>query len=180
MYDVTISIVQFNRIKHYKIFLWILSTLLLRGPFLILMTLQFFTGYRKSHTKMKVRNVYILRYMGSRFCVKSQIPPLKLHTKLWTHIPHHINFSECWNFEELRYFKVITSKVFMKRAPEIGQNWHIIFQMRGGVCWEQNATLPAAQMGVKCKHLTYACIFDGKGDTYVSKRHLPNEIMWLC
>ena len=41
--------------------------------------------YNKSHTKIKASKMHILRFMGSKFCVKFQRCPLKLHPKFWTH-----------------------------------------------------------------------------------------------
>ena len=37
--------------------------------------------------------MHILRCMGSKFRVKFQRPPLKFHTKFWTHTPQNVHFT---------------------------------------------------------------------------------------
>ena len=37
--------------------------------------------------------MHILRFMGSKFCVKFQRAPLKFHTKFWTHTPQNVHFT---------------------------------------------------------------------------------------
>ena len=37
--------------------------------------------------------MHILRWMGSKFCVKFQRCPLKFHTKFWTHTPQNMHFT---------------------------------------------------------------------------------------
>ena len=51
--------------------------------------------YRNSHAKIENSKMYILRCMGSKFCVKFQRCPLKFHTKFWTHTPQNIHFTMC-------------------------------------------------------------------------------------
>ena len=49
--------------------------------------------YRNSHAKIEDSEMYILRCMGSKFCVKFQGYPLKFHTKVWTHTPQNMHFT---------------------------------------------------------------------------------------
>ena len=49
--------------------------------------------YRNSHAKLENSKMYILRCMGSKFCVKFQRCPLKFHTKFWTHTPQNFHFT---------------------------------------------------------------------------------------
>ena len=51
--------------------------------------------YRNSHAKNEDSKMHILRYMGSKFCVKFQRCPLKFHTKFWTHTPQNMHFTRC-------------------------------------------------------------------------------------
>ena len=51
--------------------------------------------YRNSRAKLENSKMYILRCMGSKFCVKFQRCPLKFHTKFWTHTPQNIHFTMC-------------------------------------------------------------------------------------
>ena len=76
--------------------------------------------YRESNTKIKVSKMHILRCMGSKYCVKFKRCSLKFHTKFWTHILQNIHFTQCLNFDELRYLRVTISLVLVRRAPERG------------------------------------------------------------
>ena len=49
--------------------------------------------------------MHILRFMGSKFCVKFQRCPLKFHTKFWTHTPQNMHFTRCEKFDDICYFK---------------------------------------------------------------------------
>ena len=40
--------------------------------------------------------MHILRWMGSKSCVKFQRCPLKFHTKFWTHTPQNMHFTDCY------------------------------------------------------------------------------------
>ena len=51
-----------------------------------------FQRYRTLYRTIKVRKMHILRCMGSKFCVKFQMCPLKYHTKFWTHTPQKISY----------------------------------------------------------------------------------------
>ena len=52
-------------------------------------------SYRNSHTQILDSKKQILRYMGSKFCAKFQLCPLKFHTKFWTHTPQNVHFRRC-------------------------------------------------------------------------------------
>ena len=54
--------------------------------------------YRKSQRKIKVSKMHILRYMGSKFCVKFQRCTLKFHTNFWTHTAQNMHFTTCFFF----------------------------------------------------------------------------------
>ena len=45
--------------------------------------------YRKSHEN-EVSKMHILQCMGSKFCVKFQMCPLKFQTKVWNHTPQNL------------------------------------------------------------------------------------------
>ena len=45
--------------------------------------------------KWKTNKTHILLCMGSKFCVKFQRCPLKLHTEFWTHTPQNVHFTRC-------------------------------------------------------------------------------------
>ena len=51
--------------------------------------------YRKSHTKISISKIHILRCMGSKFCVKFQRAHLKFHSKIWTHTLQNMHYTRC-------------------------------------------------------------------------------------
>ena len=79
-----------------------------QGPISLRLMMSHFR-YHKSHTKIKVSKMHILQWMGSKFCVKFQRCPLKFHTKFWIHTRQNMHFTQCLNFDELRYLRVMES-----------------------------------------------------------------------
>ena len=63
--------------------------------------------YRESHTNIKATKMHILRCMGSKFCMKFQMCPLKIHTKFGIHTPRDIWLSETDPSTKPRYWPFV-------------------------------------------------------------------------
>ena len=66
--------------------------------------------------------MHTLLGMGSIFCEKFQMCPLKFHTKLWTHTLQNMHFMRCLKFDELCYLQVMTFKSKWD-GPRIIREW---------------------------------------------------------
>ena len=71
-------------------------------------------------TKKNNSKMHILWWMGSKLCMKFQRHPLKFHTKFWIHYPYTKKICISGGlsiFDNLRYHRVMTSLVLVRRAP---------------------------------------------------------------
>ena len=68
-----------------------------------------------NHKKIKVNKTHILRFVGSKFCVKFERRPLKVHKKIWTQTAQNVHFTRCSKC--YIYITVMTPQVLVRRAP---------------------------------------------------------------